>query len=305
MKTFAGSVTIFLTWFLLIQGSVSCKKIDAYSQKPEIASLQQGLKTCTAIGYCVSIADAAYSGNPLPDNVVFNKNTGFIYVKIDQTHPLPFNKNVGDIIMVGTSSNNGGILSILLANIDVINANVKLYGLHTIPFIKREKEIITVFADQDIIIGNGSDTIMDLSNITNLVFNYEMSRLDEDKQSDPFAIVKQNAWFINIDQLGTTSNIGDDIIVINGGGQIVEARSESGGIIYHALIDAKVDFSSCMLNPVRGTAFTQNIKAGTSFIDLGNSFISFHGGCDGKALVDFSTGKYIGYSGKQIQLNLE
>lgn len=307
MKTFAGKILIILCVSIGVTGIISCKKIEKYNQKPELESLQQGLKTATAIGYCVSVAQAAYSGNPLPENVPFNKSTGLIYVKIDARHPLPFNKNVGDIIIAGLWNNNGGIISILLANINIVGGDIKLYGLHTIPVIKRsnEEDIIAVFADQDIIVGNGSDTILNLSNITNIVFNKEMDRLNKDKPTDPFAIVKQNVWFINIDQGGTPGNVMDDKITINGGGQIIEARSESGGIIYHALIDTKVDFSSCILNPVSGNALSQNFKAGSSFIDLGNSFLSFHGSCDGKAHVDFSTGKYLGYNGKEISLNLE
>ncbi|MBN1186289.1 MAG: hypothetical protein JXB49_28690 [Bacteroidales bacterium] len=313
MKTFAKYViqsfapSLFIAAILFTITVISCKKLDKYNQKPELESLQQGLKTSTAIGYCVSIAEAAHSGKPLPNNVVFDKNSGLIYVKVDAAHPLPFNTNVGDIVMAGLWTSNGGILSILLANINIIEGDVKLYGLHTIPFIKRSEQegIMAVFADQDIIVGNGSDTILDLSNITSLVFNSEMSRLDKEKPSDPFAIVKQNVWFIDIDQSGTTASVLDDIITINGGGQIVEARSESGGIMYHALIDTKVDFSLCTVNPVSGHGLSQNFKAGTSFIDLGNSFLSFHSGCDGKALVEFSSGKYLGYNGKQISLNLE
>lgn len=313
MKTFPRYVfqrsapTLFIAAILFTLTVVSCKKIDKYNQKPELESLQQGLRTSAAIGYCVSIAEAAHSGKPLPNNVVFEENSGLIYVKVDAAHPLPFNKNVGDIVIAGLWTNNGGILSILLANIDILGGDVKLYGLHTIPFVKRSEQegIMAVFADQDIIVGDGSDTILDLSNITSLVFDYEMGRLDKDKPTDPFAIVKQNVWLINIDQSGTTANVLDDKITINGGGQIVEARSESGGIMYHALIDTKLNFSLCTLNPVSGNALSQNFKAGTSFIDLGNSFLSFHDGCDGKALVEFSSGKYIGYNGKHISLNLE
>ncbi len=307
MKTFAGNILFILFLSTGFIGITSCKKIDQYNQKPELESLQQGLRTSTAIGYCVSIANAAYCGNPLPENVLFDKNTGLIYVKIDEDHPLPFNKNVGDIIIAGLWDNHGGIISILLGNIDIIGGDIKLYGLHTIPVIKRsdEEDIMAVFADQDIIVGNGSDTILDLSNITNIIFNKELDRLNKEKQTDPFVVVKQNVWFINVDQRGTTANVMDDKITINGGGQIVEARSESGGIIYHALIDTKVDFSSCTLNPVSGNALSQNFKAGASFIDLGNSLLSFHGSCDGKAHVDLSTGKYLGYNGKQISLNLK
>jgi hypothetical protein len=303
-KTLKPMLALMLAILFL---ATSCKKLDKYNQKPELESLQQGLKTSTAIGYCVSIAVSAYSGHELPPNVVYNKSTGLIYIKIDANHPLPFNKNIGDIVMAGVWNNNGGVISMLFANINIIGGDIKLYGLHTIPCMKRSEQegIIAVFANQDIIVGNGSDTILNIGNITNLIFNTEMSRLDDNKPSDPFAVIKQNVWFININQSNTFSNINDDVITVNGGGQIVEARSSSGGIVYHALIDAKVDFSACTINPVSGVALSQNFKAGGDFIDLGTSYLKFHNSCDGKAHVELSTGKYLGYNGKDISLSLE
>jgi hypothetical protein len=283
-----------------------CKKLKELKQEPELESLRMGLKTSAAIGYCASIAVSAYKGMALPENVTYNRSTGLIYIKIDESHPLPFNKNVGDIIIAGIWQTNGGVISILFADIDLIDSDIKLYGLHTVPIIEREGEgITTMFAKQDVVLGYGSDTVLDLSNITNPVFNTELDRLNDEKPTDAFVAVKQNVWFINIDQSGTNNNVLDDNIVINGGGQILEVKGESGGIVYHAMIDTKINYSVCSKNPISGNALSQNFKAGGSvFLDLGNSFLSFHNSCDGMAHVDFSTGKYVWYNNKNISLGL-
>jgi aspartyl aminopeptidase len=87
---------------------------------------------------------------------------------------------------------------------------------------------------------------------------------------------------------------------------MVELEGSSGGILYHAIIDAKYNYSVCPNNPTSGSAFTQNLKAGGEpAIDLGNSLLSFHSTCDGTAHVDFSCGKYVTYNNKNILLNLK
>jgi hypothetical protein len=285
----------------------SCNKFKEINQPPEIEPLQQGLKTSVAIAYCASVATSAYKGRALPGNVVFDKNTGFIYIKIDKNHPLPFNSNIGDIVVSGLWRNGSGVMAVLFANIDLLGGKVKLYGLHLVPFFENlEKNRITaVFAKQDIILGNGSDTILNLSNISDFVFNAQMDRLNTEKATDVFIAVKQNVWMIDIDQANTDNNVYDDNVTISGGGQIVEVEGSSGGMIYHAMIDALVNYSICSKNPISGCALSQNFKAGGNvLLDLGNSYISFRNNCDGKGHVDFCSGKYVMYNGKDINLNL-
>jgi hypothetical protein len=293
---------------VLILQFCSCSRIKEYSQEPELESLRQGLKTSAAVGYCTSIVMMVVEGQKLPDNVVFEKNTGLIYIKINKTHPLPFNKNIGDIVVAFNWSGRAGLMSILFANFDLLGGNGKLYGLYLVPFMKENEEegLWTMFEKQDIVVGNGSDTLLDMSNITNIVFNAKVAQLNSEKPDNAFVAVKQNVWFINIDQNKTYSNPYDDDITINGGGQILEARGSAGGIIYHAMIDTKINYSICNLNPVSGFALLQNFKTGGEpYIDLGNSFLTFHDNCDGTVHVDVSTGKYVTYNNKYISLDLD
>jgi hypothetical protein len=292
---------------LIILQFYSCNKFKEYNQEPELESLQHGLKTSAAIGYCASIVMSVVEGQELPSNVVYEKNTGLIYIKIDNNHPLPFNKNIGDIVIAFNWSGRAGLMSVLFANIDLLESKIKLCGLHLVPFMKQSEEegVWAMFEKQDIIIGNGSDTLLDMSNITDVVFNSKVDQLNSEKPNNAFVAVKQNIWFINIDQNKTYSNVYDDNITVSGGGQILEAKGTSGGVIYHAMIETKINYSICNINPISGFAFSQNFKfGGEPYIDLGNSLLSFHSTCDGKAHVDVSTGKYMTYNNKDISLNL-
>jgi hypothetical protein len=305
-RSIMSNVNILLIFLIILQ-FCSCNIFKEYDEKPELESLQQGLKTSAAIGYCASVVMAVIDGQPLPENVIYKKSSGLIYIKIDANHPLPFNKNIGDIVVAYNWSGNAGLMTILLANIDLLGGNIKLAGLHLVPFIKHSDEegILALLLKQSIVMGNGSDTLLDMSSITDIVFNSKVSQLNAEKPDDVFVAVKQNVWFVNIDQNSTYSNVYDDDITVNGGGQIAEIKGASGGIIYHALIDAKMNYSTCKLNPIDGFALSQNFKAGGEpYIDLGNSFISFHNSCDGKAYVDFSSGKYMTYNHKDISLNI-
>ena len=297
---------------LAATGMKSCNKIDRWKDdNPEIEPLKQGFKTAAAIGYCVSLTATVLSGAALPDNVLLessNSNTGLLYVTIDENNPLPFNNNIGDIVIayiwendqVGRSSE--GVISIVFANLNIIGKQFKFYGIYTVPVIQDTEtgKIMTVFARQDIILGEGSDTLLNLS-LSNPQFSSELLRLDDEPPADPFVAVSQNVWFISVDQQNTV-NLYDDSFVINGGGQIAEATSSSGGIQYHAMIETEFIYENCKLNPVRGEAFIQNLKADGSAIDLGDIYLSFHNRCDGKAYVNFAAGEYWKYIGRNVNL---
>jgi len=290
----------------------SCKKNDRWKdENPEIEPLKQGFKTAAAIGYCVSLATTALSGDAVPGNVLIessNSISGLIHVTIDENNPLPFNDQIGDIVIAYIWENDppggrrNGVISIVFADMNVAVSLFKFYGIYTVPVMQdlETGKISTLFAKQDIVLGEGSDTLLNLS-MSNPQFSSELLRLDAKPPTDPFVAVSQNVWFISIDQQNTT-DLYDDSFVINGGGQIAEATSSSGGIQYHAFIETEFVYDHCTLNPIRGSAFIQNLKAGTSTIDLGNIYLRFHDRCDGKAYVEFAAGEYFNYTGRDINL---
>jgi len=304
-NSFFVNKTIVLISLLFI---VSCNKFKEFTQKPELGSLQQGLMLSAATGYCVSIAISAYKGYTLPDNVIYNEATGLIYIKIDKYHPLPFNNNIGDIVIASNWHENAGLITILFGNLNVLNGNTKVNGLLMVPIIENEedKTISAILFKEDIIVNSNPDnSVLNMSNISIDIYNFRMDRFNNKIPQDAYIAVKQNIWFININQNNLHNNVYDDIITINGGGQIVEIQGSSGGILYHALINSKIQYSKCKYNPISGYGLIQNFKAGGKvFIDLGNSLLSFQNTCDGKVHVDFSSGKYVSYFGKNISLDL-
>ncbi len=223
-------------------------------------------------------------------------------VSINESYPLPFNSSVGQITIAGIWGDDGGVITALFTDIDVLEAKYAFKGIHTIPVIEIENEkIMTLFAEQDIIIGEGSDTLLHL-NMTNPQISLETQRLNENQLDDAFVAVQQNVWFATVNQNNTMSDVYDDEYTIYGGGQIVEATSNSGGILYHAMIGAKFTHSTCEINPISGLGFIQNFKVGTE-VDLGHIFLNFHDRCDGKAYVELATGKYLLSNHKNVNLN--
>jgi len=305
-----------IVFLLLIVNLSGCKKIDKWTdENPDITPLQQGFKTSAAIGYCVSLAATVLQGGSIPENVQLantnqgdHSSSGFLYVTVDDNHPLPFNSQIGDIVIAGImdtdniGNKNSGVISIVFADLNVIGSKFKFYGIYTVPFVQNIEtgKIMTVFAKQDIVLGEGSDTLLNLS-MSNPQFNMELLRLNEEQPSDVYAAVSQNVWFISIDQ-NQTSNLYDDSFVINGGGQIAEVTSTSGGIQYHAMIETEFIYDQCSENPLRGDAFMQNLKAGTG-VELGNILLNFHDRCDGKAYVEISSGEWFNYVGRHVNLN--
>lgn len=300
---------VLLLFYLASVTLTSCKRINEVNQDPEIEPLKHGFKASAAIGYCASLAYTFFKGENLPDNVVIhsqNNNidteTCVMLVSINESYPLPFNASVGQIAIAGIWGEDGGVITALFTDIDVLEAKYEFKGIHTVPVTEIENgKIMTLFAEQDIIIGEGSDTLLHL-NMTNPHITLETERLNENQFNDAFAAVQQNVWFVSVNQNNTYSDIYDDEYTINGGGQIAEASSSTGGILYHAMIDAMFIHSTCDMNPMSGVGFIQNLKVGAE-TDLGHIFLNFHDKCDGKAYVEFATGKYLLSIHKNVNLN--
>jgi hypothetical protein len=68
-------------------------------------------------------------------------------------------------------------------------------------------------------------------------------------------------------------------------------------------MNAKLDYANCVLNPVDGNAYVQNIAIGSS-LDLGTLGLSFMNSCEGKANVSYATGKYEKLDSDNISLLL-
>jgi hypothetical protein len=306
---------VLLIFSIILFSSLnSCKKIkELRDNNPDLTVLQQGFRSAVTIGYCASLANMAFKGEDLPNNVTFEQgsnseysNSGLLFVNVTGTDPLPANNNFGNIIIAALwdESQRSGVMSILFADIDLLAADFKFYGIHTVPFGEELNtgKVTCVFAEQDIVIGNGQDTLINLS-LSRPKFDLELDRTDNLPPTDLFVAARQNVWFVKVNQNGTYPDIYDDSYEISGGGQIAEVRDDTGGILYHALIEARFNYTNCQLNPTNGQGYIQNIKAGSS-VDLGHITLNFHEDCDGQARASFAFGeKYIQYNGRDVNLN--
>ena len=310
MKMRLKSLAILSIVIFVITSFISCKKIEEFNQDPELTPLQHGFKVSSAIGYSASLAYTYFKNKDLPDNVIIHSQNndqdtkaGILLVNINDSYPLPFNNSVGQITIAGTWGNTGGVITVLFTDISIIRSRYKFIGIYTIPIIEMENgEIMTVFAEQDIVFGEGSDTLLNIS-LTNPQIKIETDRLNERKPEDTFIAAKQNVWFVLVNQDFPSAYIYNDEYTIYGGGQIVKAKSNTGGILYHAIIGAKFRYTQCDFNPYEGVGFIQNLMVGEE-IDLGHIFLNFHERCDGKAYVELSTGKYLTSIHKNVNLNL-
>lgn len=299
-----------LPLFAVIVYGESCQRLDELDESPELLPLEQGFKTSAAIGYCASLASSAFQGEALPPNVSFEAGSpgegytgaGILHVHVTANDPLPFNSHIGDILIAGLWNGNSGVISIIFADIDLLASDFQFYGMHTVPVFKDANgDIQALFAEQDIVIGQGSDTLMNLS-LSKPKFDAELDRLNAPQPTDAFAAIAQKVWFIKINRQGTLTDLYDDQYRVTGGGQVLEARSTSGGVLYHAMINTEFSYAECPQNPSAGTAFIQNLKVG-SVTDLGNITLKFHDSCDGKADVLVATGKYVGSNGRRVALD--
>jgi hypothetical protein len=291
---------------LILVASLACNKLEEFTKPPELDPLNQGFKSTAAIAYCASLATRAFNGEPPPSNVLFKQTTtpgysgsGLLYISITDDNPLPLNDHIGDIVIAGLWNGvSGGVISIAFADIDILSGESKFYGIHTIPVIKKDNgEIVTLFAEQDIVIGEGSDTILQLG-LSKVKFDSELDRLNSEQPTDVFIAVTQNVWHITLHQNPSSG----ESYEVTGGGQILSASNSSGGALYHAMINTEFNFTDCALNPIAGTAFIQNLQAGSAF-DLGNILLEFHSSCTGKAEVKLATGKYVSANGKDLSLH--
>jgi len=289
--------------------ATSCRRVSEMGQEPELEPLTHGFKVSAAIGYCASLTWSFFQGEHMPDNVVIHsQNTGpdtescILIVTIDDAHPLPFNSSIGEMTISGIWGSSGGVLTALFTDIDILEARYEFRGLYTIPFsVGGDGAMETLFAGQDIIVGEGSDTLINLS-LTNPQISLETDRLARGP-ADNFASVSQNVWFVTVDQNQTPTDVYDDLYTVNGGGQIAEATSSTGGILYHSIINATFVPSECSRNPTSGVGFIQNLKVGSER-DLGHIFLSFPDRCDGTAFVEFASGKYVTSYHRDVDLEL-
>src|SRR4030042_3515492 len=195
----------------------SCKKWDDINYDPEIEPLIHGIKTSAAVGYCASIATAYFTDGVIPGNAIVSARkksspaeTMVMILTIDDSYPLPYNSYKGQITIAGGWNGKGGIITALFTDMNLLGTLRLFRGIHTIPLMDMgDGKIMTLFAEQDVVMGEGSDTLLHL-NMEIAWINLELERLEAEVPADAFVAAKQNVWFITVDRNNTLSDIYDD-----------------------------------------------------------------------------------------------
>jgi hypothetical protein len=301
-----SSLNIYLAIALSL---TSCKK-EELNIDEEVEPLKTNLQFSSLVGYSLSIANAVFNDTDLPANVLFDSvyttefaKAGVIYVEINDDFPLPFNGNLSGIMTIaGIWEGDYGLLSISFAEIDLLETKFDFSGIYTIPLHKlSDNEIICFYeaSDEDVELD-----INDIFNLTQADFDSEILKLDNEFPIDYEVALTKNYWFVSSNTSATFDDLYDDVYTINGGGQIKESSNTETGLRYLALINAKLNYSDCTLNPTGGNGYMQNLSLGSS-LELGTLELSFIGSCSGEANVSYASGKYKEYDSNTISLMLD
>ncbi|PLW92704.1 MAG: hypothetical protein C0592_09330, partial [Marinilabiliales bacterium] len=127
-------VFLFLLAGIIILGSDSCRRIDEHNQDPELVPLVHGFQVCNAIAYCTSVIYAVLEKGETPPNVYLlsgyseNPESSVMIIDIDQYFPLPYNTNVGQIVLGVLWNGGSGVFSAALTNIDIIGNHYDFIG---------------------------------------------------------------------------------------------------------------------------------------------------------------------------------
>lgn len=297
-----------LLMILLFCGT--CRKVEDYFRSPDTSVMAETLITCMMTGYAANVALVSISGNEPAYVNTIRSNPGFpctslMTLNMNQPGPFPFPSGaVSSITIAGLwADENTGILTLLFTSYNAGTTVLSLLGIETIPVIQHDGSIMIALADMDIKFDPDQQSILEID-LDEMEISTEFDRLYEARPLDVYVAVEQRAFFIDIDENGTFTDITDDSYMVTGGGQLVEATETSAGIIQQAMIEVLVS-PDCIRNPLSGLALMQATGAEASgFPELGSVLFQFHDACDGMADVLLATGMYLPSNGGSVSFNL-
>jgi len=300
----------YLLVLLLGLQTTSCRKLKDYFRNPDTEYLIETIHAVTTTGYAANVAMAIMQGQSFSNILVTRSNTGFpctttMIVNLNNDDNLFISPVKADAVtIIGLWSDaSTAILNLLYTNYQAGDDVIELLGIETIPVIRDGDNIAVALATADISLNPDEDALLQI-NLSTLEIESELFRLDMPHPTDVYVAVSQKAYFIDIDNNGSTNTLSDDAYRITGGGQMVEVAFNSEEIAQMALINVEVS-SSCTLNPVDGNALLRIIGLESKgFPELGTALLQFSDDCTGEANVMVATGMYIASNGSDISFEL-
>jgi len=308
-----AGIIIIISCFMIS----SCgEKYQDFFRDPPVTPLTKTIKTSLALGYAAAVANCQFNGFEIPySSVYICNNTTVIYINPGQSCPYCFSDAAFQemVILAIKLSDDIMIMTVLFTHLDIFAGSFILRDVSTVPVIIDDEKITIVYTEQDINIGNPSDTTLSL-NLTQGEIDFELSRLNFERPADEYVAIEQNAWIIDVMYHGSINNFYDDTYTINGGAQKVEIctqQQENSSSVYQlAMIMTEISPFVCQHNPKSGFALLQVVDMTVDNSDvlnelvLGQALFIFHDNCDGKVEITLGTGNYLTSTGSQINLGL-
>lgn len=300
----------FLIFILLVTLNHACRKIEEYFRPPDTEVIASTILTNLVTGYTANVALSCISGNLISHVTTFRSNEGFpctslMVMDMDQMSEAPFpSGTVSDVSVAALwADENTGILSIVLSDYNAGTTVFSLIGITTVPVIRHDGNVAVALADMDINFDPDQQSILEI-NLNEMEISSEYDRLEAFRPSDIYIAVEQKAYFIDVTDGSTPTDLTDDSYSITGGGQLVEATNTTAEVFQQAMINVLVS-PLCNRNPLTGLALIQATGAeARKFPELGSALLQFHDACDGMADVLIATGMYLPSNGSAVEFNL-
>jgi hypothetical protein len=300
-------LTVFFTAFLFLQNSCGLKD---YFRDPDTGSLSEAIHTTALVGYAADVAMAVMNGHSFSNVVTsgvgndFPRSTLMVIDLSDHSQYPFFTENVSSMTVAALwADSETAILTILLTDYHAATTTFDLVGIETIPVIREGNHIRLALASMDIRLNPDESSLLSV-NLTTGEVQTELLRLDETVPGDVYVAVKENAYFVDVDNQGTDGNLNDDAYTVSGGGQLVCVNKSTTQIVQQAMVDVKIS-NTCDLNPTDGMALVKVTGLESQgFPELGTVVYEFHDDCDGRVKVFAATGMYAGSNGKKIDFDL-
>ncbi|MCX6256936.1 MAG: hypothetical protein NTW49_03415 [Bacteroidia bacterium] len=307
---------IYLAMAVLLLFSSCIDKLNNFFKKPPVTPVSQTIKTSVALGFAASVAWSYFKGYNLPyTNISVNNSTTAIYLDASQCYPFRYSSDhFGEMVILAVKiSDDIAIMSVLFTRTDIYAGKFVLRDVITFPVINRDNQITVVYTEEDINIGGGPDTTMEI-NLSQDQINIELLKLSTPKPTDENIAIKQDAWIIDVNTNGTPDDFSDDIYTINGGAQKMAVNineTATSTSVYQLAMIQTIFSDQCLSNPSAGYALLQLVdlsQGGNGTLNslvMGTTLFTFHDNCDGNAEITVATGNYITSTGDNIFLGLQ
>lgn len=302
---------------LPISGLIACSNsddddaLDIIDQVPTVAPIESVVKTAVPLAYAASISmdsvNGTVFGNVSRSNTCSSYPCAASLVITVEPDSLPVTlsgiSDNGEILVVGLfSSATQAIMTVVFDDIDAGNDFLSVRKISTIPVTRLNNITTLTYSNIDIDISTDPEDAISL-NDTEIQNEYD--RLDQDIDTGPEVNVTLDAWIVEADTRGTTSDVSDDEFRVVGGGQYFEVGPDDVSVLQMGVINMVVT-PDCALNPTSGLSVLQEVRVSTgdrsTWPVLGQALIEFESDCTGSAHVILGTGSFLLASGDDIDL---